>query len=247
MHLTRIYRQEDAAFIEMLQAVRMACPSPQHIELLESRIGAQLDCSDGIRPTRLFPYKRDVHAENSHELQKIGGDEVTFTATDKGLDHFVAALDKHCQATRIITLKVGAQVVLLRNLDFSRALVNGSRGIVVDFVASEDLPCVPLVRFANGQVLPIAQAEWKMESGKVVTCSRRQIPLALCWASSVHKAQGASLDKVEMRLASVFEDGQAYTALSRCTSLEGLSLLDLDVSKITANPRVVQFYRQLDE
>lgn len=100
-----------------------------------------------------------------------------------------------------------------------------------------------MVKFACGITQQVEEAEWKMESGGEVVCSRKQIPLALCWASSIHKAMGMTLDKVSTRLASVFEYGQAYTALSRVTSLDGLCLLDFDEQKIMAHPRVVEFYK----
>lgn len=251
IHLTRVYRQRDKEFIELLQAVRFASLTPAHIALLQSRVGVKLDCSDGIKPTRLFPYKKDVHAENNVELGKVPGGCRVFTATDKGLPHFIETLNKHCQATQKVALKVGAQVVLLRNLDFARGLVNGSRGVLIDFVPSptagvaDSPPVIPLVRFSHGIDVVIAEAEWKMESGNTVLCTRKQIPLALAWASSIHSSQGTSLTKVESSLAHVFEDGQAYTALSRCTSLEGLSLLDFNPAKITANPRVIQFYNEM--
>jgi ATP-dependent DNA helicase PIF1 len=142
--------------------------------------------------------------------------------------------------------------------------VNGARGVIVGFsppacdkvqgekvkgVAAKtwaSLPTmVPVVRFVSGLTQQIEMAEWQIEVGAEVVARRVQIPLDLCWASSIHKAMGMTLDKVETRLSRAFEYGQAYTALSRVTSLNGLSLLDFDETKIMAHPRVVAFYKKL--
>lgn len=232
-----------------MQACRFGNPTEEHVNLLWDRVVKNkplLDCSDGIRPTRLYPHKRDVAKENMEELGRLKGELRTFDAVDKGIPKCVELLEKHCQADSKVLLKVNAQVVLLRNLDFTRGLVNGSRGVVTNFLMGDkEMPYVPVVKFANGEELVVKQQEWKMEQGNVVLASRKQIPLALCWATTIHKSMGQTLTKVEMRLASVFAYGQAYTSLSRCTSLEGMALLDFDPRKIIANPKVVQFYENI--
>jgi len=133
-HLTQIFRQSDRDFIELLQAVRMGEPTARHLEILHSREGAFLDCRDGIQPTRLYPHRVDVKTENSIELHQLPGEVKSFTATDKGHAKYLITLDKNCQAPKELALKVNAQVVLLRNLDFARRLVNGSRGVITKFV-----------------------------------------------------------------------------------------------------------------
>lgn len=248
IHLTQIYRQKDEQFVSLLQACRLGNPSPLHIDLLWKRVRVPLDTKDGIRPTRLYPHKADVQQENMLELGRLKGEIRTYRAVDKGIAKCMELLNEHCPALSEISLKLNAQVVLLRNLDFSRGLVNGSRGVVSDFLMGDhNMPYVPVVTFSNGEKLTISQTEWKLEQGKQVLASRKQIPLALCWATTIHKSMGQTLSKVETRLASVFAYGQAYTSLSRCTSLEGVSLLDFDPKKIMANQKVVQFYRQIDE
>ena len=82
---------------------------------------------------------------------------------------------------------------------------------------------------------------WKVE----VLASRIQVPLTLAWALSIHKSQGQSLDYVKVDLRHVFEAGQAYVALSRAKTLEGLQVLNFNPSKITVHPKVKEFYRTL--
>jgi ATP-dependent DNA helicase PIF1 len=225
----------------------MGNPSEEHIEMLWKRVKAPLDVSDGIIPTRLYPHKGDVHKENMLALQRLQGELRTFNAQDKGIEKVIESLNEHCPALSVIQLKVNAQVVLLRNLDFSKGLVNGSRGVVTDFIMGDaTMPYVPVVTFANGEKLVVTQQEWKVEQGKQVLASRRQIPLALCWATTIHKSMGQTLTKVQTRVASAFAYGQVYVSLSRCTSLEGVYLLDFDPRKIMANPKVVDFYQRID-
>ncbi|KAK6203011.1 PIF1-like helicase-domain-containing protein [Scheffersomyces amazonensis] len=110
---------------------------------------------------------------------------------------------------------------------------------------------LPLVKFllANGidtRTVVVDPEEWKVEDDKdVVLASRVQIPLILAWSLSIHKSQGQTLPKVKVDLKRVFEKGQAYVALSRAVSREGLQVLNYDRSKIIAHPRVIRFYDSL--
>ncbi|KAL2313437.1 ATP-dependent DNA helicase pfh1 [Schizosaccharomyces pombe] len=108
----------------------------------------------------------------------------------------------------------------------------------------------PLVRFKlpNGgeRTIVVQRETWNIElpNGEV-QASRSQIPLILAYAISIHKAQGQTLDRVKVDLGRVFEKGQAYVALSRATTQEGLQVLNFSPAKVMAHPKVVQFYKQL--
>jgi len=88
---------------------------------------------------------------------------------------------------------------------------------------------------------------WKVElpSGEI-QASRIQYPLILSWAMSIHKSQGQTLDRVKVDLGKVFEKGQAYVALSRATSLDGLQVLNFDPSKVLVDARVKQWSAGLE-
>ncbi|KAA8567812.1 hypothetical protein EYC84_008267 [Monilinia fructicola] len=108
----------------------------------------------------------------------------------------------------------------------------------------------PLVRFSipDGTVrdLLVQPEEWKIElpNGEV-QAQRIQLPLILAWALSIHKAQGQTLERVKIDLKKVFENGQAYVALSRATSQAGLEVQNFDPKKVMAHPRVAEFYNSL--
>lgn len=108
----------------------------------------------------------------------------------------------------------------------------------------------PVVRFAiadgTTRDLLCTREVWKTElpNGEI-QASRAQVPLILAWALSIHKAQGQTLDRVKVDLGKVFEKGQAYVALSRATSIQGLQVLRFDPSKVQAHPKVRTFYSNL--
>jgi hypothetical protein len=161
-------------------------------------------------------------------------------------------LANNVPAEEEIRLKRGVPVMCLVNLDVDAGIANGSLGVVVDFVVSatgtissgKGVPSVemcPVVRFYNGVVRPMEPYVW--QSGEIPTICVRQMPLALAYANSIHKMQGASLDVCEMDLgASIFAEHQTYVALSRVRSLEGVYLSAFHPHRIRVNPKVEAFY-----
>ena len=149
-----------------------------------------------------------------------------------------------------IHLKVGAQVMCVINMEESvttsaTPICNGSQGVIVRMTDGMigDLP-LPEVRFNNGLEMTINYHTWVSENIPGIGVS--QIPLILSWAITIHKSQGATLDRCIIDIGSgVFEAGQSYVALSRVKSLEGLSIMSYDVSRILVNKRVVRYYGML--
>lgn len=119
-----------------------------------------------------------------------------------------------------------------------------------DIEGIKDSKEYPIVRFTatdgTHRILLCNTEDWKVElpNGEV-QASRKQLPLILAWALSIHKAQGQTLERVKVDLGKVFEKGQAYVALSRAVSKQGLQVLRFDKSKVMAHPRVIQFYNKL--
>ena len=146
-----------------------------------------------------------------------------------------------------LKLCIGAQVMLLVNLDTDTGLINGSRGIVTDFVKNNETNIKsPVVRFLDGREIPINPYNWEFEE-KDFKIIKTQIPLQLAWAITIHKIQGATLNLALIDAGlSIFEYGQSYVALSRVTSIDGLYLNSFSKKKIKAHPKVIDFYKKLE-
>ncbi len=121
--------------------------------------------------------------------------------------------------------------------------MNGSRGIVVKMAEGSNRP---VVRFSDQIERTISTESFTISVAGRVVAQRVQIPLDLAWGISVHKCQGQTVERAEIHLKNVFEYGQAYVALSRVRSREGLCLrFPLEKRQIMAHPSVVRFYRQI--
>ncbi|XP_074453630.1 ATP-dependent DNA helicase PIF1 [Larus michahellis] len=241
MELTEVRRQTDKTFVSLLSAVRLGRCTEEVTRLLMQTTTNRSE-RDGILATRLCTHKDDVEITNERRLQQLPGDVHTFEALDSD-PMLVKLIDAQCPVGGRIELKLGAQVMLAKNLDVSQGLVNGARGVVAGFESEEK--GLPKVRFLCGVTQVIKMEKWVFKGPSGVHLSRQQLPLKLAWAISIHKSQGMSLDCVEISLSRVFESGQAYVALSRARSLAGLRVLDFDPKVVRADPSVLQFYRQL--
>ena len=250
VYLNEIIRQDNPEFQNCLNHIRIGEFPNEVKELIESRVGAELVNEFGIEPTKLYSLNYAVDYINNKALDKLAKNnlefreyemEITMYGTVKNKMQTEEKFKKFCTAPVLLQLCVGAQVMLLWNLDLPNQLANGSRGVVVGF--TEDLP---VVRFLNGIERIIDYNTWEMEEGDIKSMRAIQIPLKLAYAVSIHKIQGSSLDYAEIDLSEVFEYGQCYTALSRVRSLEGLSIIAIDWDKVKAHPKAIEFYRGLE-
>lgn len=242
--LTQIMRQKDEEFASTLSRVRIGDTSEEVRRILRPRINA-IDPDPTITPVSLCSHNEMADRINHERLAALKTESVSWTASDwADNDHLLKRIDKDCIAQKELTLKVGAQVMLLKNIDQSEGLVNGSLGELVDIVNGQFRTKVPVVRFSNGITRELEVQEWQIIRNRDVLASRRQIPLRLAYALSIHKAQGSTIDKVRVHLAKCFADGQAYVAMSRARSLPGLFIADITGRSIRANPVALEFYRR---
>ena len=181
------------------------------------------------------------------QLKKLDGSQRSFSARDSSASGDEAALTTlraSCTAPQELKLKVGAQVILTKTLDPAEGLVNGARGVVLKFLATGN----PVVKFGLSGVERIMRMEaFTLTQAGQVVATRMQMPLNYGWAISIHKSQGMTLDCAVLSLGRVFECGQMYVALSRVRALEGLSLRDLDLSKLRAHPKVLAWHAQHEQ
>jgi ATP-dependent DNA helicase PIF1 len=255
IQLTQIQRQADPKFQHILNEARKGIVSAEGLAILQSRTNKPWQGLT-IRPTLLFTRRAEVDNINDRNLKALSSERKLFKAetvfapieATRGLTkdspevkRAVEKMDKDGSYMGELVLAVGAQVMLLTNMDFDAGLVNGSRGVVVGFDGNN----TPLVQFLRGAPVPIPTSSW--ESTEIEGLSRKQIPLRLAYAITIHKAQGATLDCALIDIGtSTFEYGQAYVALSRVKNLDSLYIWDVEPTAFRAHPKVLQFYQALD-
>lgn len=239
-------RQADGSvLLKVLNDIRVGDTSSLH--LLRARVGATFPDSE-VEPVRIFCRNVDVSEYNHQRLATLVGQPKTYKAHDTGQSYHIDAFNRNCPAPETLDLKVGAQVCLLTNLSIDDGLVNGSLGVVRSYGAMG-----VNVRFTNGESRLIDRNEWSIKEqevgvdGKIkykVVATRSQIPLKLCYSSTVHRAQGATLDRAIIDVSDAFATGQAYCALSRVRDLESLSLTaEIPARAVKVNQDCVEFYR----
>lgn len=250
IYLDKIIRQKDNKFQNILNKIRIGTIDEDVIKTLEECRNRKLENKDGIIPTLLFSKKIMVKEYNDKKLDELikkntqsfeYNSEYIFGPRVKDIvkDDYIKLINSQFTIDDKITLTKYSQVMLTVN-NPEEGLANGSRGIIIDFNDGN-----PIVQFLNGKVLEIKKKDYKMEDTKD-NIIKRQIPLIHAWAITIHKAQGMSLEYIQTDIGkSIFEYGQAYVVLSRIRDIEGLSLIDIDYSKIKANPKIIDFYKSL--
>jgi ATP-dependent DNA helicase PIF1 len=262
IQLKTIFRQTDTNYTKVLNQIRVGKLYKSSYDLIMTRVGLTYP-DNGIKPTILFPRRRDVEQININELEKLKGDVFTYNlsvekkkaaATKNNIfkkdlkaeseddsiktDIEISQLRSSIIADDKLVLKVGTQVMCIANIDVDGALpiVNGSQGVVVEIVNG-----FPKVKFLNGLIKVFGYHTWTTENMEGI--SIKQIPLIHSWAITIHKAQGVTLELAEIDAGSnIFECGQTYVALSRVKSLDGLYLSAFNPQKIKVNEKVQKFY-----
>jgi hypothetical protein len=195
--------------------------------------------------TWLLTRKHEVDRLNTERLGRLSGDPVTLRAVDQAQQpHFLEQLRRASPARDSMTLKVGALVLLTKNLNVHEGLCNGTRGVVLRFTREQ----LPVVFFpSTKKTLTMGFEKFPIVVGGSVVAERAMVPLELAWGISVHKSQGMTLDKAIIDISNTFEHGQTYVALSRMRSLEGLALVGFKAAAVRAHPLVQEFYDKLGE
>jgi len=244
IELTEVIRQSDESFIKALHKIRMGNVDQPTKDLFNSRLGKKP--SKDILATHLMTHNYMVDRVNDKKLAAINLPSKNFKWSKGGADAALNMLEKSCPALETLELKIGAQVICLKNIDPAKEIANGSVGKVTGWSADG-----PIVKFNNGEEISIKKALWEIKEFKgdkqVVTAWIEQFPLKLGWASSIHKAQGQTIDHAVINLKSCFECGQAYVGLSRIKNLNGIYLEDIDWDKVIAHPKAVEFYENLNK
>ena len=227
IELQKVYRQTDPTFINILDSIRTTSVSTDQLSTLNQQVGKVI-ANDKNKLAITLSGKRDtVDHINEQELSRLPGKPITLYG------HIEGDFPESNLPTPIeLYLKIGAQVLFIKN-DKEKRWVNGTLGTIVSF--SKEEPTIIVVRTEKGEEVNVEQEIWsnviysynekeqKIEEQEIGVY--QQYPLKLAWAITIHKSQGLTFNNVNIDLTGgVFAGGQTYVALSRCTSLEGISL-----------------------
>ena len=221
IELQKVHRQQDQEFLNILNGIRENSPTPAILRALNSRVKAYEDSDDVIR---LTTHNAQADKVNTMKLEALPGETVTFEADING-----DFPENSYPADEILSLKKGAQVMFIRN-DSEAGFYNGKLGKVTDISSNG----IVTVTGTEGETIVVTPSEWTNsqyvlndESGEIeqtVVGTFKQLPLRIAWAITIHKSQGLTFDKAIIDAGAAFAFGQVYVALSRCRTLEGISL-----------------------
>jgi ATP-dependent DNA helicase PIF1 len=233
-----IRHNEDLLFQQILKIVRKGRCTDNIIKVLNKLKNTEFE--NGIIPTKLYPINVNVDKINNTEIEKLkacGNISKTYTA--------ISSSDKEKDVGKFtIELTLNAQIIIIRNINVEESLVNGTRGIVKhlgnDFVVINDV---------NGNIHTIKyftdtfNNSISSKSSYII-----HMPIRICYALSIHKSQGMTIDALELDLGpNIFTCGQSYTALSRAKKLSSIKIIDIDKDSFRTNIDVKNFYKDCNK
>ncbi|MBI3618690.1 AAA family ATPase [Candidatus Peregrinibacteria bacterium] len=237
--LSTVMRTQDLEFLTILNFVRNGTMNDVVSSYLNQRTAPS---SHSTESTRLYPHRAQAEEFNLKRLEAIPRPLQTFPTEYVGKNKFLEAAKKAMPIPETLLLKEGALVMMRKN-DLGLRWVNGSLGTVRTI--HEDGLEIDLV---SGESIEIGKEKFSYLDGDgLEVLAAWNFPVTLAWATTIHKAQGASLDCMIVDLDRLWEPGQAYVALSRVRAGSGLSIERWSPTSIRAEPLVTQFYDRLSD
>ncbi|XP_071963020.1 ATP-dependent DNA helicase pif1-like [Antedon mediterranea] len=254
VQLDEIMRQkEDKEFAVLLNKLRTKerndCLSDKDLSVLKScETGEQ--CDDAVH---IYPCNKQVNEWNKTMLHKTCLDIICIEAEDTVVNS--KKQDKHCDKPRkscqtnllnYLWIALNARVMLIKNVDVKKGLTNGCMGHVEEIIkpSPNAKPISIKVKFDNKDIGIQAIEMFQESIGKKY--SRKQFPLKLAYACTVHKVQGMTMNKALVCLKNTFAPGQAYVALSRVTSISGLTIEHVNSKLIYCDPTIKEYLNKMN-
>lgn len=237
--LSTVMRTQDTEFLEILNFVRDGVVNDRVHEFLNRHIHAS---SETVDATRLYPHRAKADAYNVFRLQSLPGKEYAVETRYVGHERYLDSAKRNLPIPDTLLLKVGALIMMRKNdVSGEYKFVNGSLGHVLE-VEEELLH----VRLFTGEDIEVEKYKFlSLDGDGNEVMQAWNFPVSLAWATTIHKAQGATLDRMIVDLHQLWEPGQAYVALSRVRSGSGLLIERWSPSSIRADALVTSFYDSL--
>lgn len=237
--LTKSHRQEEKDLIRFLNYIRVG-EINQFVKEQLQRYHQNLNYDDEY--THLYPNLSDVDGYNQMKLNQLTDPIVTSTAkliSKPNKNSEFNVFPKDSVIVEQLALRKGAFIIINKNIDPLRGLVNGKQGIFQGINSEGQLT----IRTREGRYFNLPKARWEFSNFYV-----EQYPVRLAWALTIHKSQGMGIERLCVDIGhNIFSDGQAYVALSRATNSEYLYIKNYSEGAIKANSEVVEFYREIQE
>lgn len=240
IELDKIYRQKEDSFVRLLNRIRNNEMDEDDFEDLNLRLKENFNPADDDHYITLASHNKQADETNSRKLNQIISPAYTYSAEiENDFPENLFPVEEK------LVLKVGAQVMFLKNDPIQKRYYNGKIGIVTKLEEESIIVECDTIEIAvqrevwENSKYNVNKANGKLEQDVIGTFS--QYPLRLAWAITIHKSQGLTFEKVMIDAGSAFSSGQVYVALSRCTSLEGIVLLTkIPPKAIYSNDNVVK-------